>query len=72
MSEHPLVKAPTSTRAAGFVAKAMTHTKPSERRELLTAMMAHAAKGLAVIDGREGAAEAVYLLADEMVVRGAV
>jgi hypothetical protein len=60
----------TTNRAAGFVAKAMANTHPSEREGLLISLMAQAAEGLAVMRGVPGAAEAAFQLGDDLCGRG--
>ena len=56
------------TKAAGYIAKAMTHTAAGMRAKLLHEMMQLAIAGLVIIEGREAAAEAAYALADHVAV----
>jgi hypothetical protein len=53
--------------ACRVVALALSGVDVSEREALLVAMLNHAAAGLIVIEGREGAAEKAFQLADSII-----
>jgi len=53
--------------ACRVVAVALTGVDVSEREALLVAMLNHAAAGLIVIEGRQGAAETAFRLVDSIV-----
>ncbi|HEX7885001.1 MAG TPA: hypothetical protein VF474_03405 [Phenylobacterium sp.] len=57
--------------AAALVAGALSRRGPHERSRFLRELLAHTAAGLVVIDGEAQASEAVYRLADAVVMRGA-
>jgi hypothetical protein len=56
--------------AAAVVAGALSRRRPDERGRFLRELLAHTAAGLVVIEGEAQACEAVYRLADAVVVRG--
>lgn len=57
--------------ASVVVSNCLRTVEPSERREVLCSLMAHAAAGLTAVVGIEKAAEACYSLADAVVSREA-
>lgn len=56
--------------AAAMVARALARRAPADRPLFLRELLAHAAAGLAVIEGDQAGSEAVYRLADAMAARG--
>ena len=55
--------------AAGFVAKALANTRPDQRHEVLSQLMAHAANGLVIVSGERAACQEIYRLADAVATR---
>ncbi len=53
--------------AADLVVEGLRRREPAHRPLFLRALMAHAAAGLALIEGPAGAGEAVYRIADAVV-----
>jgi hypothetical protein len=62
---------PEDQDAVDLIASRMSsYRQPASRILFLKAVLIHAAAGLAIMVGKEGAAEALYQLADEAVADG--
>lgn len=60
------------TQVSDMITNAMLRVPPSERPDLARKIAAHAAAGLAIYEGSESAAEALYRLADAIIARRAL